>query len=310
MSDRVSLNELMSALATHMPSVLRWSGAISRQLRRHNIALSGKLSGSANTDALTLADLTVQELIVGALRDCHPSLRTCRIEAEEKTGDLARFDEHGQFTIAIDPIDGTRAYRDKTGNGYANMIHLRSRETVHYSLVFIPEQGPHGSWVEVNGRQVKCGPDDPSIPAATVLKNLQPVNPSRKSNSKKIYLIGFQEHDQDHAEGLAAIGLEGYTAQTMPGCIYDHMARGEFAGSLIHSPNIYDFPVALHVARALGGDALWVHNREPIHFGETWMDDRADMLRLPGVCACSMDRGILDKLCAHARDWSPIRYAT
>src|SRR5690554_4210644 len=110
MSNPDFLNELVSALATHLPHVLRWSGAIARQLRHHNIALQGKQSGSANTDALTLADLTVQELMVGALRDCHPAFRSCRLEAEEATGDLARFNADGQYTIALDPIDGTRAY--------------------------------------------------------------------------------------------------------------------------------------------------------------------------------------------------------
>ena len=57
---------LTAALSRHMPSVLRWSGALARQLRKHNIAVAGKNSGSAATDALTLADLSVQELIVGA----------------------------------------------------------------------------------------------------------------------------------------------------------------------------------------------------------------------------------------------------
>jgi 3'(2'), 5'-bisphosphate nucleotidase len=94
----------------------------------------------------------------------------------------------------------------------------------------------------------------------------------------------------------------------MAGSIYEFMARGEYAGSLIHSPNVYDFPVSLHLARALGGDALWVHNRQPVHFGETWLDDRANMIRLPGIVACSPWRATLDRLCELARDWSPVRY--
>ena len=62
----------------------------------------------------------------------------------ETTGDLARFPEHADLVISIDPIDGTKQYRDKTGNGYAVMLHLRSKDTVHYSLVFVPEKGEHG----------------------------------------------------------------------------------------------------------------------------------------------------------------------
>jgi 3'(2'), 5'-bisphosphate nucleotidase len=128
-----------------MPSVIRWGGAIAKRLRGYNIALGGKSSGSASTDALTLADLTIQELIVAALRDRDPIFRTCKIEAEEVTGDLAKFATESEYTLAIDPIDGTKQYRDKTGNGYAVMLHLRSPETVLYSLVFAPETGPNGT---------------------------------------------------------------------------------------------------------------------------------------------------------------------
>ncbi len=94
----------------------------------------------------------------------------------------------------------------------------------------------------------------------------------------------------------------------MPGSIYPLMATGEFIGSLIHTPNIYDFPASLHIARAFGGDAVWVATGEPVHFGEMWNDETADMLRLPGIVACSPDRGVLDTLCQLAKDWNPDRY--
>src|SRR3712207_1358010 len=117
----MDLDALVAALSQHMPPVMRWAGAVAKRLRQYDIALSGKHSGSANTDALTLADLTVQELLVAALRDGGPLFRRCRIEAEETTGDLARFAAESEYTIALDPIDGTKAYRDRAGDGYAVM---------------------------------------------------------------------------------------------------------------------------------------------------------------------------------------------
>ena len=113
----MDVNALTAALSREMPRVIRWSGALARQLRKFNIALAGKHSGSANTDALTLADLSLQELIVGALRDGDPQFRLCRIEAEETTGELARFAKDSELVLAIDPIDGTKQYRDHSGNG-------------------------------------------------------------------------------------------------------------------------------------------------------------------------------------------------
>jgi len=304
----MNLNELTGALSEHLPSVLRWSGAVARQLRRFDIAVTGKTSGSASTDALTLADLTVQELVVAALRDGDPLFRQCRLEAEEVTGDLDRFATDGQYTLTIDPIDGTKQYRDRTGNGYAVMVMLRSPETVHYSLIFLPEMGEHGTWVEAVDGRIVCGEDDPSRRATDVLRSLPAVDPTSRPDSKKIYLIGFQSQDAEKADAVTAAGLEGTAPDAMPGSIYPLFATGQFGGSLIHSPNVYDFPASLQISRILGGDALWVHNGEPVHFHELWNDDRADMLRLPGIVACSANRETLKTLCTLARNWNPVRY--
>lgn len=306
----MQIETVLAALSEQMPSVLRWCGAVARRLRQFNISVNGqKLSGSSNTDALTLADLTCQELLVAALRDGDPIFRRCRIEAEESTGDLQQFAANAELTIALDPIDGTKQYRDRSGNGYAVMLHLRSPETVHYSLCYIPETGAEGTWVEAAGTRIVCGPDDPSRPARDVLQSMTPITAASKPRSKKIYLIGFQDRDRDCAQAVTDAGLQGFVSDDMPGSIYDLQSRGEFVGSLIHTPNVYDFPVSLHLARIVGGEALWVHNREPVHFRETWLDDRADMLRLPGIVACADDREVLDTLCTLARDWNPVRYA-
>jgi Inositol monophosphatase family len=308
MSDE-TLQAIISALAREMPQVLRWCGAVARQLRRHNIALGGKVSGSAMTDALTLADLTIQELLVAALRDADPILRKCRIEAEESTGDLGKFPDDSPYVICLDPIDGTKQYRDKTGNGYAVMLNLRTVETVHYSLVYVPETGPEGTWVEASGTTIRCGADNFNIPARAALGAIRPVDPETRPESNQIYPIGFQDQDEARAAGLSEIGLAGRTSDTMKGSIYPLFASGEYGGSLIHSPNVYDFPVSLQIARILGGDAVWVHNSQPVNFSELWLDDRADMLRLPGIVACSHDRGKLQAMCRHARDWNPKRYS-
>src|SRR5690606_30118464 len=66
------LSDLIDALRLHSPGLLRWSGAIASRLRQFDISLGGKASGNANTDALTLADLTIQELLVDGLRDLDP----------------------------------------------------------------------------------------------------------------------------------------------------------------------------------------------------------------------------------------------
>lgn len=306
-------SRIIAALQTALPPVMRWSGAVARRLRQFNISVDGKHSGNANTDALTLADLSVQELLVAALRDADPILRTCRIQGEETTGDMARFAADSPLGIAIDPIDGTKQYRDKTGNGYSVIVHLHDDSTPHYSLVFAPEMGEHGTWVEVTAERIVCGPDDPSRTARDVLDSLPDLTSRRLNAGPGIYLIGFQQRDTQRAREVDQLvvrgrNLAGHTSDEMPGSIYPFMATGKYFGSLIHSPNIYDFPVSMHIARVRGGDAVWVHNRQSVHYRELWMDDRAGMLRYPGIVACSEDPDVIDQLCSLSKEWSPVRY--
>jgi 3'(2'), 5'-bisphosphate nucleotidase len=303
------VHDVVASLGEHLPPVLRWAGAVARGLRQFNIAIDGKSSGSRETDALTLADLTVQELVVSALRDCDPVFRRCRIEAEEQNGDLGVFAAESPVTIALDPIDGTKQFRDHSGNGYGVMVHVRTVDTVHGSLMFLPESGPRGTWVQAFGDTVRCGDDDTSRPAGNVLAALPRWTRANRRQSRTIYLIGFQKRDRACAELVSATGLTGVPPDDMPGSIYPLLATGEFAGSLIHSPNIYDFPVSLHLARILGGDAVWVHDGQSVNFRELWLDERADMLRLPGIVACAVDDDVRTTLVNLARNWSRDRYA-
>ncbi|MEO2017821.1 MAG: inositol monophosphatase family protein [Fuerstiella sp.] len=303
-----NLDQIIAALADALPPVMRWCGAVAKRLRQFNIAVEGKSSGNSNTDALTLADLSVQEILVAALRDADPVLRTCRIEGEEATGDMALFSSDAKLSIAIDPIDGTKQYRDRSGNGYSIIVHLHDDETPYYSLVFAPEMGEQGTWVEVAPDRLRCGADDTSRTARQILNDLPDLRDNRSTDGTGIYLIGFQQRDEECARMVDALNLSGRTSDEMNGSIYPLMATAEYAGSLIHSPNIYDFPVSMHIARLLGGDAIWAHNRKPVHYRELWMDDRADMLRFPGVVACSEHDWVNQKLCDLTEDWNQIRY--
>ena len=53
---------------------------------------------------------------------------------------------------------------------------------------------------------------------------------------------------------------------------------------------------------------MWTDTGEPVHFREMWLDDRANMLRLPRIVACAVDRSTLKTLCDVAQGWSPNRY--
>ena len=302
------MHELISLLSSELPRVFRWAGALARQLRRHDIALTGKNSGYASTDALTLADLAVQEILVAALRDMGPIVRGCRIEAEESTGDLGRFAKQSEWVLGIDPIDGTRGYRDRIGNDYAVMLHARTRETIHYSLVYLPEASADGTWLEVRDDRIALGPDDPSRAARAALDALAPIPAEQPRERRRILVSGFLGHERERAAAVNAAGLEGVLGSQTGGSLYPLMANGYLGGALFHTPNVYDFPVCMHLARALGGDAVRTSDGRPVDFGGVWLDERSSMFRLPGIVACAIDRRVIATLVDVARDWSPERY--
>lgn len=305
----IDKNELIAALSREMPPVMRWAGAVAKQLRQHNVTLGDKASGFSNTDALTLADLSLQELLVAALRDSNPLFRECRLEAEEVTGDLSRFATQSEYVIALDPIDGTKQYRDRTGDGWSVMLHLRTTTEVLYSLVYIPAAGREGRWVEVDQKAIRVGDDDLSRPARDVLDSLATTAPERTASSSRIYMIGFVGREKASVDAVTAAGLIGVDADDTPSCLYDLMATGAFGGSLIHSPNVYDYPVSVQIARRFGGDSVFVRTGEPAHFHDLWFDERSKMWRLRGIVATAVNREALNTLCDVARTWNEDRYA-
>ena len=309
--------EVAAALSRDLPAVFRWAGRVASRMRSFDVAVTGKTSGSGNTDALTLADLSVQELVVTALRDLDPLFRACRIEAEEETGPLHAFAGESPLTLCLDPIDGTKQYRDRDGDGWAVMLNLRTDDAVHYSLTYVPDAGrsvgeDRGRWVECSGAAagspVRCGDDDPARPAADVLASLDPRPAPLPAGSKKVYVIGFQHRDEAAAAAVTAAGLEGVVADDTPGSVYDLLATGAFAGSLIHSPNVYDYPAAAQICTAFGGGSVWCDTGEPVHYRDLWTDEKADMLRLPRVVATAGDPAVLAALREVGRNWDPRRY--
>lgn len=122
-------------------------------------------------------------------------------------------------------------------------------------------------------------------------------------------MSGFLGRDAERAAAVTGAGLEGLLGSDTGGSLYPLLARGDLGGALFHTPNVYDFPVCVHLARVLGGDAVWVRDGQPVDFRRCWRDERAGMLRLPGIVACAVDPEVVRTLAEVARGWDLARYA-
>jgi len=287
---------LITTLAARMPDLFRWCGAVARQLRRHDVAVADKGTDYAAADALTLADLSIQEILVDALRDFGPDFHACRLEVEEETGDMAAFAEESPLTIAIDPIDGTLHFRDHTSDGYGVLISLRQQDRSHYSLGFFPEQGTCGQWVQVHGDRITFADDDTTMPARQLLNTTPAVDVTSLDRSKTIWLTGYRTDRATVAHHLEKQGFTAFMSDTHGRHVCTELARGRVDGLLMNHPGVYDAPMWMHVLSAMGGVSCWAHNGEPVDFRTSWYDETCKGFRLDGVIACARDRDQLAQL--------------
>jgi 3'(2'), 5'-bisphosphate nucleotidase len=49
----MELQQVIDALRTHLPAVMRWSGSVARRMRGFNIAIGGKSSGKLESKIIT-----------------------------------------------------------------------------------------------------------------------------------------------------------------------------------------------------------------------------------------------------------------
>ena len=292
----INPHPLIATLAARMPDLFRWCGAAARQLRRHDVAVADKGVGYAAADALTLADLSIQEILVDAIRDFGDGFLECRLEVEEETGDQEVFAKESELTIAIDPIDGTLHFRDRTSDGYGVLISLRRNDRSFYSLGFFPEQGPCGEWVEVKDNRVVHTLDDTSMPARQRLDSTVALVPGDVPRCETIWLTGYRTDRRLVAEHLAREGLTAAMSDSHGLHICTELVVGRVDGLLMSHPGVYDAPMWMHVLTALGGVACWVENGEPVDFRDSWYDATCKGYRLSGVIACARDATRLRQL--------------
>lgn len=292
---------LIQTLAARLPDVVRWCGALARQLRKHDVAVEGKGSGYAPTDALTLADLGIQEILVDALRDFGPEFHQCRLELEESTGDTAAFATESPLTIAIDPIDGTKHFRDGTSDGYGIIISLRRSDSSLYSLGYFPEQGRVGEWVEVNGGRIIHALEDTSMPARRVLDAAETLAADAVARSNAVWVTGYRTDPDLVAKHLTQEGFKTVMSDGRSEHICTELVKGRIDGMLMNRPGVYDAPMWMHVVTALGGSECWAHNGERVDFRDSWYDEGSKGLRLSGAIACARDQGQLARIVAVAK---------
>ena len=160
------------------------------------------------------------------------------------------------------------------------MLHLRSPDSIAYSLVYLPEEGVDGTWVEASPQGIVVGPDDHARPRARRARRAAAGGAGPPAGQPRILVSGFRNGVVERAREITATGMEGVLGGETGGSLFPLLARGDLGGAVYHTPNVYDFPVCVHLARRLGGDAVWAHD------GVRWTSARCGATSDPACSAC------------------------
>ncbi|MBI4023107.1 hypothetical protein HY375_03010 [Candidatus Berkelbacteria bacterium] len=218
------------------------------------VALKQKsTTGSAGIDALTEADLAVQELVLGTLAET--PLSTCQLFAEEATPSVDRFADRSPFALTLDPIDGTLMYAH--GSPYFRFIlGFRTVDELRYTFVYYPAQEISiritNQGIEQSGRF-----DLPALPnhARTVVYSAEPRSASRSTAIRATLRdLGYTLTDTGHVrKGFGSITL---------------FLAGVVGGYYNGYPNVHDSFVAAHYAQARGWPVHYEHPDKGLSLNE------------------------------------------
>ena len=121
-----------------MEPAVREAATLSRELEGRVANQPKDLEENAAKQALTEADLRVQEVLLDALAEHFPAVT---MAAEEDTPGVARFPAEGDAQVVIDPIDGTlHSYLEARGP-YALMLGLVVQGRYEAGFVALPREG-------------------------------------------------------------------------------------------------------------------------------------------------------------------------
>lgn len=202
------------------------AGIVARRLQRYVPHERKHASNSPESEALTVIDLTSQDLLLNELHRAFPELA---VDAEEDTETLRLFppSEPGRPLAVLDPIDGTWNYT-RGSNDYAVMGSLIANDRFEASLLHFPNQGltcwaiaGEGCFVERAGQkperieELVAAPDvlvSPNVPSSlrTALAPLGRVVVSRCSAVDATAPVLGRAHlavSSDRADRRRAIGF-------------------------------------------------------------------------------------------------------
>ena len=220
------------------------------------------LKNNNEDDPVTLADLTVNEMIIKRINEKYKNIKWDILSEENVKISLKNFDKKSEWIWVLDPLDGTKDFIQGTGN-YAMHLALNFKEKPYIGFVLIPDKNQ--LWIS-NGEKTWCEKRDGSkfVPSLLSNKSLQEMSlVTSKNHGNEILRNLIQKVNFSKVEIMGSIG-----------CKIASILRGESDIYIClslpgkSSPKDWDFAAPESILKGAGGAITNLDNQD-LSYGNT-----------------------------------------
>ncbi len=214
------------------------------------------LKNNNNEDPVTIADLTVNNLIIKRINEKYKDINWEILSEENVKIESENYDPSADWLWVLDPLDGTKDFIQGTSN-YALHLALNYKNKPFIGIVLIPEKDQ--LWIS-NVEKVWCEKRDGSL-----IK----LNPPHNKNLKEMVLVTSKNHRNPTLKNLIQkIDFKKVIIMGSIGCKVTSIIRGESDIYIClslpgkSSPKDWDFAAPAAILKAAGGEITNLDNKE------------------------------------------------
>jgi len=210
-------------------------------------------------DPVTVADLTVNEMIINRINEKYQGVNWEILSEENVKSSSSDFDLNRDWMWILDPLDGTKDFLQGTPN-YAVHLALNYKQRPIIGVVLIPEKDE--LWIAV-GNDIWCEKRNEKI--------LKPNLSNNKSLSEMV-LVTSKNHRNQYLENLIEkINFKEVIIMGSIGCKITSIVKGvsdiyiclSLPGK--SSPKDWDFAAPEAILKASGGAITTLDNKEIVY---------------------------------------------
>ena len=239
-------------------------------------------------DPVTLADLTVNEMIINRINEKYQGVNWEILSEENVKSSSRAFDLSRDWIWILDPLDGTKDFLQGTPN-YAVHLALNYKQRPIIGVVLIPEKDE--LWIAV-GNDIWCERRNEKI--------LRPNLSNNKSLSEMVLVTSKNHRNETLKKLIKKINFKKVIVMGSIGCKISSILKGEcdiyISLSLPgeSSPKDWDFAAPEAILKAAGGAITNLDNQDLLYGISNYQKN--------GIIVASNNRETHENICLQLRE--------